>query len=104
MGRYIGRTINPKLSTDVHATLTNFLLVIMGAGLVSEDAQGNLPFSVTTGLGPGTLNPPEQTALSIFRAGVQIALDPINEKFVIDLEAGQTVRVARVSAITPAIT
>jgi hypothetical protein len=104
MGNYIGRTINPKLSTDVHATLNNFLLVVMGAGLISEDQAGNLPFSVTTGLGPGTLNPPEQTALSIFRAGVQVQYDAINEKFVIDLEGGQTVKVARVSAITPAIT
>jgi hypothetical protein len=104
MGAYIGRVINTELSTDVHATLTSFFLVMMGAKLLSEQSDGSLPFSVTTALGPNTINPPEQTKLGIFRAGVQVEYDPINEKFVIDLEGGQTVTPAqRVNAITPAI-
>jgi hypothetical protein len=103
MGAYIGRVINTALSTDVHATLTSFFLVMMGAKLLSEQENGDLPFSVTTALGPNTINPPEQTKLGIFRAGVQVEYDPINEKFVIDLEGGQTVTVARTNAITPAI-
>lgn len=107
MGRYLGRPINQKLSTDVHATLTSFFMVMLGSGLISEQTDENgqlqLPFSVTTALGPNTINPPEQTKLGIFRAGVQVQYDAINEKFVIDLEGGQTVSVARVSTIGPAV-
>jgi hypothetical protein len=96
MGRYIGRTINQKLVTDSKATLMGFLTVMLGAGLISESPNGDLPFSVVNDIGPGTINPPEQTKLNIFRASVQVQYDAINEKFVIDYEGGVSVNVARV--------
>jgi hypothetical protein len=50
---------------------------------------------VICGLGTGTNNPPSRTKLNYFQTDVQIQYQSINEKFIINMQGGQTVTVTR---------
>jgi hypothetical protein len=96
MGVYLGLPINDKLAARVKSTITSFLMGMVGQGMLGQDVDdGGLPFSVVCAIGPGTNNPPERVKLSIFTADVQVQYMAINEKFIINLEGGQTVTVTR---------
>jgi phage tail sheath protein FI len=96
MGLFLGRPINTSLAQDVKATLTAFLMGMYGQGILGSDVDdGGLPFGVVCGLGPGTNNPPERTKLNYFQCDVQVQYMSINEKFIVNLEGGQTVTVNR---------
>lgn len=96
MGYYIGKPINLALAQGVSATLNSFLLNMLGQGLLGTDVDDNgLPYSVICNIGPGTNNPPSRTKLGYFQADVQVQYMSINEKFIINLQGGQTVTVTR---------
>lgn len=96
MGLYIGRPINPALQQGVSSTLNSFLLGMLGQGMLGLDVDdGGLPFSVVCGLGPGTNNPPWRTKAGFFQADVSVQYMAINERFIINLQGGQTVTVTR---------
>lgn len=97
MGRYVGRVISLDLCRDVRSTLNAFLNGMVGQGMLPMLPDGSLPFSVVCNLGKGTNNPPERTDLGYFQADVQVQYGAINERFIVNLEGGQTVQVARQS-------
>lgn len=96
MGVYIGEVINSSLVQNVKASITAFLLSLYGQGILGNDVDdGGLPFSVVCDLGPNTNNPPERTKLGYLQADVSVQYQAINEKFIINLQGGQTVVVTR---------
>lgn len=100
MGKYCGKVINDGLAKNCYGTLTSFLLNMYGQGLLGDDADGGgLPFSVICGFGPGTNNPPERTKLGNFQADISVQYQAINERFLVNLQGGQTVTVARQTSI-----
>lgn len=96
MGLYLGRPINRQLTLDIKATLNSFFMGMLGQGLLGQsyDDGGN-PWSVICDIGPRTNNPPERVKLGFLQADVQIQYQAINEKFIINVEGGQTVVVNR---------
>lgn len=96
MGLYLGKVINQQLANNVKATLTAFLLGLVGQGILGQDVDdGGLPFSVNCAIGPGTNNPPERTKLGFMQADITVQYQAINEKFILNIESGQTVTIAR---------
>lgn len=96
MGPYIGDPINLQMARGVAATLNSFFLNMLGQGMLGIDVDdGGLPFSVVCNLGPGTNNPPSRTKLGYFQADVSVQYMAINEKFIINIQGGQTVTVTR---------
>lgn len=91
MGIYVGQVINADLFRRIRATLLSFLQNMVGQGLLGS-TDGNLPFSVICDT---TNNPSARTGLGYVQADVQIQYQAINEKFIINLEGGQTVQVSR---------
>jgi len=96
MGIYIGRPINLDLTQGITSTLNAFLLGMFGQGMLGTDVDdGGLPYSVICNLGPGTNNPPERTKLGYLQADVAVQYMAILEKFIVNLQGGQTVTVKR---------
>lgn len=91
MGRYVGALINADLFRNIRATLMSFLQGMLGQGLLGS-ADGTLPFSVIC---DRSNNPGARTGLGYVQADVQIQYQSINEKFIVNVEGGQTVQVAR---------
>jgi phage tail sheath protein FI len=91
MGRYVGALINVDLFRNVRATLLSFLQGMFGQGLLGS-VDGSLPFSVVC---DRSNNPASRTGLGYVQADVQIQYQSINEKFIVNVEGGQTVQVAR---------
>jgi len=91
MGQYVGQVINRDLFRRIRATLLSFLQNMLGQGLLGR-RDGSLPFSVIC---DPTNNPLERTGLGYVQADVQVQYQAINEKFIVNLEGGQTVAVAR---------
>lgn len=93
LGFYIGRPITRRLFGDITATLTQFLQNLTGAGmLVTPD--GSIPYGVVCNI---SNNPPSQTNLGIVQADVQAVFPSILEKFLVNLQGGNTVTVTRVT-------
>lgn len=91
MGVYVGQVINSDLFRRIRATLLSFLQNMLNQGLLgSED--GSLPFSVVCDT---SNNPASRTGLGYVQADAQVQYQAINEKFIINMEGGQTVQVSR---------
>lgn len=96
MGYFCGLPINIDLAQGVYSTLSNFFLTLVGQRILGQDVDDNgLPFGVICGLGKGTNNPPERTKLGYFQADCSVQYQAINEKFIVNLQGGQTVTVTR---------
>lgn len=96
MGQYVGRLININLFQQVRSTILSFLSGMLTQGMLGT-ADGNLPFGVICDL---SNNPQSRTALGYLQADVQVQYQAINEKFIVNLEGGQTVVVLRQNAQT----
>jgi phage tail sheath protein FI len=92
MGRYIGRPINLTLMQQVKATLLDFLRNMQQQGMLATGIDGAVPFAAIC---DASNNPATRTALGYLQADVQVRYQAIAEKFIINLEGGQTVAVAR---------
>jgi uncharacterized protein len=91
MGRYIGQVVNVDLFRRIRATLLSFLQNMFSQGLLgTTSAAGGLPFSVIC---DWSNNPQTRIALGYVQADVQVQYQSINEKFIINLEGGQSVQV-----------
>ena len=53
---------------------------------------GTLPYSVICDI---SNNPPARTGIGYVQADIQVRSQAINERFIVNLEGGQTVQVAR---------
>jgi hypothetical protein len=91
MGRYVGQVINSDLFRKVRSTQLSFLNNMLGQGLLGSP-DGSLPFSVICDT---TNNPASRTNLGYVQADAQIQYQAINERFIVNVEGGQTVQVSR---------
>ncbi len=90
MGQYVGQVINAGLFQRIRATLLSFLQNMLSQGLLGS-LDGSLPFGVICDT---SNNPLSRTGLGYVQADVQVQYQGINEKFIINLEGGQTVQVS----------
>jgi phage tail sheath protein FI len=91
MGQYVGRVINSGLFGQIRATLLSFLNNMLGQGLLGSTG-GSLPFSVVCDT---SNNPASRTSLGYVQSDVQIQYQSINERFIVNVEGGQTVQVSK---------
>jgi len=91
MGQYVGQVINTDLFRRIRATQMAFLQAMLSQGLLGS-ADGGLPFSVIC---DASNNPPARTGLGYVQSDAQVQYQAINEKFIVNMEGGQTVQVAR---------
>jgi hypothetical protein len=94
MGEYVGELVNSTLFQNIRATLLAFLSGLLGQGLLGS-TDGSLPFAVVCDL---TNNPASRTGLGYVQADVQVRYQAINEKFIVNVQGGQTVQVSRQTA------
>jgi uncharacterized protein len=91
MGQYVGQVITTDLFRRIRATQLSFLQNMLGQGLLGSN-DGSLPFSVIC---DASNNPTSRTDLGYVQSDAQVEYQAINEKFIINLEGGQTVQVSR---------
>ena len=91
MGQYVGQVINTSLFQRIRATQLSFLQSMLGQGLLGS-TDGSLPFSVVCDI---SNNPPARTGLGYVQSDAQVQYQAINEKFIVNMEGGQTVQVSR---------
>ncbi len=91
MGQYVGQVINAALFRRIRATQLSFLQAMLGQGLLGS-TDGTLPFSVICDT---SNNPAGRTGLGYVQSDAQIRYQAINEKFIVNMEGGQTVQVQR---------
>jgi phage tail sheath protein FI len=89
MGQYVGQVINAALFQRIRATQLSFLQNMYGQGLLGS-TDGSLPFSVICDT---SNNPPSRTGLGYVQSDAQVQYQAINEKFIVNIEGGQTVQV-----------
>jgi hypothetical protein len=91
MGLYVGQVINADLFRRIRATQLSFLQNMLGQGMLGS-TDGSLPFSVICDI---SNNPASRTGLGYVQSDAQVQYQAINEKFIVNLEGGQTVQVSR---------
>ena len=91
MGQYVGQVINAGLFQRIRSTQLSFLQALLGQGILGS-TDGRLPFSVIC---DASNNPPSRTGLGYVQSDAQIQYQAINERFIVNLEGGQTVQVTR---------
>jgi len=91
MGLYVGQVINAGLFRRVRATQLSFLQAMLSQGLLGS-TDGSLPFSVICDT---SNNPASRTGLGYVQSDAQVQYQAINEKFIVNMEGGQTVQVSR---------
>ncbi len=95
MGLYVGSVINSTLLSNIRATLLGFLSNLLGQNVLGS-IDGSIPYAVVCG---ASNNPLSRTALGYVQADVQIQYQGINEKFIVNLQGGQSVTIT--SSQTP---
>lgn len=91
MGQYVGQVINAQLFRRIRSTQMAFLQNMLGQGLLGS-TDGSLPFSVICDT---SNNPASRTGLGYVQSDAQVQYQAINEKFIVNIEGGQTVQVQR---------
>ncbi len=91
MGQYVGQVINQSLFRRIRSTQLSFLQAMLSQGLLGS-TNGALPFSVICDI---SNNPSSRTGLGYVQSDAQIQYQAINEKFIVNMEGGQTVQVQR---------
>jgi phage tail sheath protein FI len=91
MGQYVGQLVNATLFQTIRATLLAFLNGLLSQGLLGS-TDGSLPFAVVCDT---TNNPSSRTGLGYVQADVQVRYQAINEKFIVNVQGGQTVQVSQ---------
>jgi uncharacterized protein len=91
MGAYVGQVINGGLFQRIRATQLSFLQNMQAQGMLGSTT-GAAPFSVIC---DSTNNPSSRTGLGYVQSDIQIQYQAINEKFIVNVEGGQSVTVQR---------
>jgi len=91
MGSYVGQVINADLFRQIRATQMAFLQNMLSQGLLGS-TDGTLPFNVICDI---SNNPSSRTGLGYVQSDAQVQYQSINEKFIVNIEGGQTVQVSR---------
>ena len=87
MGLFVGQVINQDLFMNIRATQLSYLQSLLDQGLLGSTT-GSPPFSVICDV---TNNPPARTSLGYVQSDCQVQYQGINEKFIVNVEGGQTV-------------
>jgi uncharacterized protein len=90
MGQFVGQLITSNLFLRIRATQLAFLQNMFGQGLLGS-TDGSLPFSVICDT---SNNPTSRTDLGYVQSDAQVQYQAINEKFIVNMEGGQTVQVS----------
>jgi hypothetical protein len=90
MGQYVGQVINNDLFQRIRATQLSFLQSMLSQGLLGS-TDGSLPFTVIC---DASNNPSGRTGLGYVQSDAQVQYQAINEKFIVNIEGGQTVQVS----------
>ncbi|WP_428486727.1 phage tail protein [Rhodopila sp.] len=90
MGHYVGQVINQSLFQQVRSTQLSFLNNMLSQGLLGS-TNGSLPFSVICDT---SNNPASRTSLGYVQSDAQVQYQSINERFIVNVEGGQTVQVS----------
>lgn len=93
MGIYVGKLQSPDVRRQAKATLDTFLSNMEGQGQIGN-ADGTIPFSVRI---DSANNPPSRVALGYLQADVKVQYLSVIEKFLINVEGGQSVKVERLT-------
>jgi hypothetical protein len=93
MGKYVGQTTTATLFQRIRSTLMSFAANLLQQNMLGS-TDGTLPYSVIC---DASNNPQSRTGLGYVQADAQIRYLAINEKFIVNLEGGQTVQVLRQS-------
>lgn len=91
MGIYVGQVINTNLFKNIRATQLAFLQAMLSQNMLS-DVYG-IPYGVICDT---SNNPQPRTALGYVQSDAQVVYMGINEKFIVNIEGGQTVTVNKV--------
>ena len=91
MGQFVGQVINATLFQRIRATQLSFLQALLAQGILGR-SNGQLPFSVIC---DSSNNPVSRTSLGYVQSDAQVQFQGINEKFIVNVEGGQTVAVQR---------
>ncbi len=91
MGQYVGQVINAGLFRRIRATQLSFLQALLSQAILGS-TDGSTPFSVVCDT---SNNPASRTSLGYVQSDAQIQYQAINEKFIVNMEGGQTVQVSR---------
>lgn len=89
LGQFIGLPQTPDVQRQARNTLQNFLQNLQTLGSIGT-IDGSQAFRVTLDV---TNNPPNRVALGYMQADVQVTLLSIIQRFVINLQAGQSVQI-----------
>jgi len=90
MGLYVGQVVNDTLFQNIRSTLLAFLNGLLSQGLLGS-TDGSVPFAVVC---DASNNPASRTGLGYVQADVQVRYQAINEKFIVNVQGGQTVQVS----------
>ncbi len=91
MGLFVGQVINASLFRQVRATQLSYLQNLLSQGILGS-TDGTTPFSVICDT---SNNPASRTNLGYVQSDAQVRYQAINEKFIVNMEGGQTVQVNR---------
>jgi phage tail sheath protein FI len=91
MGQFVGQVINSSLFQQIRATQLSFLQNLFAQGVLGS-LDGSTPYSVICDT---SNNPQSMTELGFVTSNAQVQYQSINEKFIVNVEGGQTVVVQR---------
>ncbi len=87
MGQFVGQVINAGLFQKVRSTQLSFLQTLLAQGVLGS-LDGAPPYSVIC---DASNNPFARTNLGFVQSDAQVQFQSINEKFIVNVEGGQTV-------------
>jgi uncharacterized protein len=90
MGLFVGQVINSDLVQSIRSAQLALLQNMLDEGMLGS-TDGSLPFSVICDT---SNNPPSRTGLGYVQSDAQVQYQAINEKFIVNIEGGQTVQVS----------
>jgi hypothetical protein len=93
LGIFVGKLQTPTLRQDAAATLSSFLDGLARQGMIGN-ASGTQPYSVQL---DGSNNPQQRVALGYMQADVKVQYLSVVEKFIVNMEGGQSVTISRQS-------
>ena len=87
MGQFVGQVINSGLFQKIRSTQLSFLQTLLAQGILGS-LDGSAPYSVIC---DSSNNPSARTNLGFVQSDAQVQFQSINEKFIVNVEGGQTV-------------
>lgn len=91
MGQYVGQVVNADLFRNIRSTQLAFLNNMLSQGMLGS-TDGSLPYSVIC---DNSNNPSSRTSLGYVQSDTQVQYQAINERFIVNVEGGQSVQVSR---------